>query len=115
MLDHIAQNRHVLFAIFCNFVFLTRTPPFDRLQSITTLRGAKSVFCELIELDAMPEQLMKFFEHIPGSLAKGFHWSVCAQNFDVEAVAVEGDDVRELLQFLDEFERFFFVPAPETV
>ncbi len=115
MLDDIAQNCDILFAIFRYTVLLPCAPPFHRLQSITALGSAERVFRELVELYPMPKRLEEPLVDVEGPLLKLMEGGVRAEDFQVEAVPVEGDDVREFLELTDELFRVFLEPSAEAL
>lgn len=101
MLDDIAEYRHVLLAIFCDTVFLSRTPPFHSLQSVAAFCCAKRVFGKLVKLYAMPKRFEEYFVNVERPFLKFVNGGIRAQNLQVKPVSVEGDDVREFLKFCD--------------
>ena len=101
MLDHIAKDGDVLLAIFRNAIFLSGAPPFDGLQTIAAFGGAESVFSELIEFYAMAELFVENFVDVEGAFAHAIDRSVTAKDFEIEAIAVEGDDVSEGFELVD--------------
>jgi hypothetical protein len=115
VLDDIAENGDILLAIFRDTVFLSGTPPFHRLQSVAALCSAERVLCQLVELHAMAKRLEKFFVDVKGPLLEFVNGRIRAENFEIEAVAVEGDDVREFLKLGYKFFRVFLKPAAKTL
>ena len=115
VLDNVAQDRDVLLAVGCDAVPLARTPPSYGLDSVAALRGAESVFGELVEFYAMPEKLVEFLVYIEGAPAQSIHRSVRAKYFYIEAIAVERDNMREGFELRDEIFRVLLEPAPEVI
>jgi hypothetical protein len=95
MLDHVAKDGDVLLAIFCDAIFLSGAPPFDGLQAIAAFGCAECVFRELIKFYAMAELLVENFVDVERAFAHAINGAVSAENFEVEAIAIEGDDVSE--------------------
>jgi hypothetical protein len=113
--DDVAQDGDVLLAIGSNAILFPGAPPRYRLQAIAALGGFERFFRELIELDAVAEQLVQVLVHVEGTLAHSFYGRVRAKHFDVEPVAVERNDVRELFELGHELFRIRFEPAAEAV
>ena len=115
MHDDIAKNRHVLFAVLRHAVFLARSPPLDSLQSVAAFRGAERVMRKLVEFYAVTELIVQLLMDIEGAQAQAIDRRVGAQNFEVKAVAIKRDDVREGFQFRDESLRIALEPTPEAM
>jgi hypothetical protein len=64
VLDHIAQDCDVLFAVGRDTVPFSGTPPSHGLDPVAAFRGAESVFGELVEFYAMPEEFVEIFVDI---------------------------------------------------
>lgn len=115
MLDDVTENSDILLAILGDPIFLPGAPPFDGLQAIAALRSAESVLGELVEFHAVAELLVEFLVNIKGAIVKPVNGSIGAENLEIEAVAVEGDDVSELLEFGDQIFHICLEPTPEAV
>jgi hypothetical protein len=63
----------------------------------------------------MAKRLEKFFVDVKGPLLEFVNGRIRAENFEIEAVAVEGDDVREFLKLGYKFFRVFLKPAAKTL
>jgi hypothetical protein len=93
--DQIAQDGHILFAGFGDAILVTVAPPLNGLDAVTLFRRAQRIFCKLVEFYSMPEQLVKIGVHVKRALAQALDRRVLAQNLEIEAIAIERDDVRE--------------------
>jgi len=114
VLDDVTQDGHVLLAVGCDAFLIASAPPLNSLNAISTLRGAQRVLRELVELHAMAELLVKFFVDVKRSQPEFLDRRVGAQNFEIEAVAIERDDVRETFKLGDELPGVSFEPAAEA-
>lgn len=115
VLDHIAQDRDVLFAIGCDTVPFSGAPPSYGLDPVAALGGAKSVFRELVEFYPMAEEFMQFFVDVEGTPAQPVHRRIGAEHFDIKPVAIERDDMCEGLKLRNEFLHVRLKPAPELI
>jgi hypothetical protein len=115
VLDHVAKDGDVLLAIFRDAILLSGAPPLDGLQAITTFCGTESVFSELIEFYAMAELLMENFVNVERAFAHAIDGAVSAEDLEIEAIAVEGDDMSERFELVDELERVVFEPTAEFI
>jgi hypothetical protein len=115
VLNNIAQDCDVLFAVGGDTVLLSRTPPSHSFDSVAAFCGTEGVFGELVKFDSMPEELMQLFVYVERALAQSVHRSVGAEHFEIEPVTVEGDDVREGFEFRDEVLCILLEPAPEAI
>ena len=111
--DNVAENRDILLTIFSHAIFVSGSPPFYCLESVTSFGSAKSIFGELIEFHAMAELLVQDFVNIHRALSYPVHGAVRAKDFEIEPVTIVSYDVGILLKLIDEFERIFFEPAPK--
>ena len=115
MFDHIAKNGDILLAIFRDAIFLSGAPPFDGLQTVAAFGGAERIFGELIEFYAMAELLVENFVDVERAFAHAIDRAVSAENFEIEAIAVEGDDVSERFELVDELQRVVLEPATKLI
>jgi hypothetical protein len=115
MSDDVTKDGHVLLAVGCDSVFLSRTPPAHGFDSIAALRRAESVFGELIELYAVAEEFVQLFVDIQRSPAQAVHRRISAKNFEIKTIPVESDDVSEGLQLGDQLFRVRLEPAAEVI
>lgn len=63
----------------------------------------------------MPKRFEKLFVDIERSFLKFVNGGIRAQNFQVEAVTVECDDVRKLLKLRNKFFSVFLEPAAKPL
>src|SRR4029077_20453446 len=63
----------------------------------------------------MPELLEKHIVHIKRALLKPMNGGVRAQDFEVEAVPIESNNVREIFKLCHQFFHVLLKPSPEAV
>ncbi len=115
VLDDIAQDRDVLLAVGGDSVPLASAPPPDGFDSVAALGGSEGIFGELVKFDSMPENSMQLLVYVERALAQSIHRRIGTKHFQIEAVAVKCDDVRESFEFGDEFLCVLLKPAPKII
>ncbi len=113
--DNIAEKRDVHLAILDHFLFFPGAPPFHRVNPGAGFSVAERVFGELIEPQAMAELLMQYLVNVEREGDEMIHRRVTAQDFEIEAIPVVGDDSREISEFGDKFRYVGFKPTTESV
>ena len=115
MFDDIAQNRHVLLAIFRDAIFLARAPPFHSFEPVSALRSSQRVLGELIELHAMPQLLVQQFVNVHRPPAHTLDGCVGAQHLNIKPITVKRNHMRKLFQLRNQLQRILFIPSSERI
>jgi hypothetical protein len=113
--DDIAQDGDILLAIRSHAIALAGSPPFNGLQTVARFGRAERVLGQLVELDAMSELLVQQFVDIEGKLAQAIDGRVGAQNFEIEAIAVERNDAGEVFELGDQGAGVRLEPAAKSM